>query len=165
MVDGNLVLADSHAAMAYIVNKYSPGHKLYPVDVKIRAQIDRFMYFDCGNTFPLLLRIIEQMVFEHNKPSEDIEQWNKRVASLDKYLEGKKYLVGDNFTLADLSNYATIGFADQALGLGCAQFANVTVWFDCIKSELPYDEEINVKPLKGFRNMVDEIFAKQTVSA
>jgi len=159
-VDGDLVLSDSHAAITYIVDTYAPGHALYPSDRKIRAQIDRFLYFDCGATFPAEIAIIIQVLFKGLKPTDDqVNMWRDKVAILDKYLDGRKYLVGENRTLADVSNYATITFAVNALALALDEFPNVAAWFEQIKSELPYDQELNVDPLIPVRKRYDQVVA------
>lgn len=58
LVDGNFILAESRAIMAYLVNSRKSGHELYPTDPKVRALIDQRLYFDCVNFFELAASIV-----------------------------------------------------------------------------------------------------------
>lgn len=51
LVDGDFVLTESRAIMAYIVNSKKPGNSLYPVNSKIRAKVDQLLYFDSSVMF------------------------------------------------------------------------------------------------------------------
>lgn len=41
LVDGDFALGESRAICTYLINKYSPGHSLYPDCPQKRALIDR----------------------------------------------------------------------------------------------------------------------------
>lgn len=154
------MLSDSHAAITYLVDAYAAGHKLYPANRKVRALIDRFLYLDCGATFPALIAIVVQVLFKGQKPTdEQLAVLHERVTVLDKYLEGKKYLVGDERTLADISHYATVGFAVEGFAMDVSKHPHVSAWYKLIKSELPYDEEVNVGPLKQVRKRYEQVMA------
>merc|ERR1719419_2159484 len=47
LVDGNLTITESRAAMAYLVSQHKPG-QLYPACAKKRSQIDQRLYFNIG---------------------------------------------------------------------------------------------------------------------
>nr|XP_023027373.1 glutathione S-transferase D5-like [Leptinotarsa decemlineata] len=56
--DGDFVIYDSHAIIAYLADKYADGGALYPKDVEKRAIINQRMYFDCGTLFPKFIEVI-----------------------------------------------------------------------------------------------------------
>lgn len=51
LVDGDLVLTESRAIMAYVVNSKAPGNSLYPTDPATRALVDSRLYYDATVVF------------------------------------------------------------------------------------------------------------------
>lgn len=154
LVDGDLVLTESRASMAYLVNQYSPNHSLYPSDPKLRAQVDKFLYFDANHIVPAQREMHRPLVFaDADAPTTDaIKLYREKLALLDSFLQGRKYLVGEKRTLADLSIYAMIGM--KAIPeYDISEYKNVNAWFERLRDELPYDEEVNRKPIEFLRNM------------
>lgn len=157
LVDGDLIIPESRAAMAYLVNQYAPGHKLYPTDPKIRAQIDSYLFFDTSTIVPAARDVHRPIIRgERDKPSDEaLKAYREKVALVDGYLAGKKFLVGDNKTLADLSMYAMLGMATM-VDFDFSEFKNVKAWMDRLRAEMPYDDEINKKPVDQMKQMLKD---------
>ena len=110
--DGNFTLADSSAICAYIDKKY-PNPSFYPSEPKCYGKALWYEEYADTVLFQAVAPCYYQMVlvplYYHRKP--DIEAINRainihlpNVASyLDNELMEKQFLVGSNFTIADVA--------------------------------------------------------------
>lgn len=58
LIDGDFVLTESRAILAYLVNKFKPGSSLYPSEAKARAIVDQRLYYDATVVFESSASII-----------------------------------------------------------------------------------------------------------
>ena len=141
--NNGLALAESRAIMAYLVNKKSPGHKLYPADPAERAQVDRVLYFEAGTLYPAQTAAFFP-IFKGGKVDEEkFKVYEEKLAILNSMLDGKKYLGGHNHrTIADLSMIVSLTAAECLPGVDLSKYPNIHAWYKNLRSELPYDEEL-----------------------
>jgi glutathione S-transferase len=147
LLDGDFSLFESRAICRYLINKYQTKDtiQLIPTDPGEAALVEQFISVESSEFFDSVIKYIAD-VFKKNKGSiSDPEQTalfrKNSETTLDVYnniLEGKNYLVGDSFTLADLVHLPYSRFSVQA-GLddvfNSPSRPNVTRWFNNITSE------------------------------
>ena len=136
LVDGDFVLTESRAIMQYLVSK-KPESGLVPRDEALRADVTRWQFWDAAHFSPNLAtlafeRILKVMLGlgEPNiaKVDEALANFRRFGAVLDKRLAGKKFVVGETLTVADLALGSSLMYAKQA-EVPIAEFPNVEAWF------------------------------------
>ncbi|KAI1285673.1 Glutathione S-transferase 1, isoform C [Halotydeus destructor] len=153
--ESGLALWESRAICAYLVNKYAPGHSLYPECPVKRAKVDQMLYFDIGTLYKALADVLYPTLFHGKEPEEGKEQvFKDKLALLDGYLSGGKYVAGDALTIADLSVLASVSFLDVA-SYDLTPYANIVAWRARLELELPYNKEVNDEPLSAFKASMD----------
>jgi len=152
LVDGDLSIGESRAQMCYLVNKYSPGHKIYPECPQKRASIDRFLYFDIGTLYSSFANYFYPQFKQDKEPCPASEQKMKDALKvLEELLGDQTYITGDDYTIADIS-LAGVLTMFELTGYGFAGCDKVEALFNRIK-QLPYWDEVNAlgsEQLKGF---------------
>jgi len=134
-----LVLWESRAILAYLVNKHAPGHSLYPADAKERALVDKALYFEAGSLYPAQAAAFYGQFFGKPIDEAQVKTYYGKLEILNKTLGDNKYVVGAKKTLADLSLMATL-VAAEALGADLSPYSNVARWLKNLRSEIAYDD-------------------------
>lgn len=130
--------------MTYLVDKVAPGHSLYPADLKTRAKINSWLDYDAGSLCPILSSI-QYGKYYYDKPvtPEDVVLLKRELQKLDSALMGRKYVVGEHRSVADLtllSVVTTLSFLEE---VDISEFHNIIRWKKGLRDELPYYDEIN----------------------
>lgn len=58
LVDGDFMMSESRAIMAYLVNSQKHGSSFYPIESKARARVDQRLYYDATVVFPSIANIL-----------------------------------------------------------------------------------------------------------
>lgn len=130
--DGELVLFESMAINLYLAKTYASG-SLYPADAADEARVLQWTFWAVNEIEPHFTTAWVERVFRP-EGQRDLEKADKAEAAsrtplkvLDQALEGRDYLLGDHFTIADLNVAAA---AEPALmaGIDLSAHANVDAW-------------------------------------
>jgi len=140
LVDGDLTLSESRAIMQYLASK-KPAAALVPKDERERADAVRWQFWDASHfsahlgslTFE---KIIKPMMGlgepRQDKVDEAFTNLRRFGAVLDQRLNGRKYLVGDTLTLADLTVACSLMYANET-DAPLGDFSNIQSWFARIR--------------------------------
>ena len=122
LVDGNITLTESSAICQYLAEKYGPTELALNVSDPQYGEYLNWLYrSDATLTFPqtLVLRYtrLEPEERRQTQVVADYTQWYySRLRAVEQTLEGRPYLLGERFTVADIAvGYAV--FLGTSLGL------------------------------------------------
>jgi len=106
--DDGFVLWESNAIVRYLAGKHAPG-SLWPDDLRLRADVDRWMDWQATTFTPAMRDAFWQLV---RVPADKRDQAaieasrsasEKAAAILDGHLAGRAFAAGDAFSPADIA--------------------------------------------------------------
>ena len=118
LVDGDLVVTESAAIVLYLAEKYPQG-KLLPADLKVRAQVYRWVMFAMTELETPLWRITRHTALlpEEKRLPQDAalarEDFSRMAAVFDRHMAGRTFIVGDAITAADCVTAYLMDWANE----------------------------------------------------
>ena len=128
-LDNGEHLAESNAILWYLAD----GTPFLPDDLLERARVLQWMFFEQYEVEPNLAvaRFWIKVLGEQEKYAAELEgKWragNRALAALDEHLGGREWLVGDAYSVADISLYGYTHMADEG-GFDLGQYPAVQEW-------------------------------------
>lgn len=133
--DDGLILWESNAILWYLADKFGRG-KVVPDDVKSRAHVDQWMWWQASDLQPPTSRVaMMKIMAAPDRPIDPVKQQEAIAAALKplRILEehladgGKHYVVGDAFSIADIS-LAEAAANGRWGGVPMDDFPSVRAW-------------------------------------
>ncbi len=141
LVHGDFVLWESCAIIKYLADLV-PGTDLVPTDVRARADMWRWVFWEAVHFTPALARYFWQSFVKPHyalgEPDTDeldasLPEIEKLAAILDDRLRDRPFIMGDTPTLADYAVGSTS--AHQRRGaVPLERFANLRAWYDRLEA-------------------------------
>ena len=131
LVDGDLTMCESMAINLYLAKKYATD--LYPDNAEDEARAMQWSVWGISEIEPLQMRIVVQKLFvpEEKRNMKAIEGSEKGLqrplAVLDAHLASQAYLLGVQFSIADLNLSAVMMLLKQ-VKMDLSAFENVGKW-------------------------------------
>ena len=128
-IDGDIIMTESTGICQYLVEKYSSnGLGLEKKDPEYGAYLNWLYRSDATFTFPLAIVLrytrLEPEKRRNPEVAKDYAIWfHSRLRSVETALEGREFLVGGRFTIADIAVGYALQFGDR-LGLSDCYKAN-----------------------------------------
>lgn len=116
LVDGDFILTESVAIVLYLAEKY-PEKGLLPSGLRPRAEVYRWLLFSATELEQPLWRITRHTHLyppEKRLPAEipiACQDFLDMAAVMEKHMDGRQFLVGDNVTVADFVAAYTLDMA------------------------------------------------------
>lgn len=151
-VDGDLCLFESRAINAYLAS-LDPARRLYPEDLKKRAIVDQWSYWQAIHLGPSSQRLSFEKVlkerFGRGKPDESLvaaetKETTKLLGVFDQGLTGKDWIAGD-LSIADFALASTFTLRREA-GIVLSGFPNVARWIDRLESRASWRKAVAPMP-------------------
>ena len=133
LIDGDVVMCESGAITEYILEKYGEG-RLAPAPGSVdRPAFLQWLHFAESTAFPPVGIVVWLTRYREEDPAlaELIKDARGRAASglefLEQSLEGKTFVVGEEFTAADIMLGFTL-VAAQSVGVLDTRFPNINAY-------------------------------------
>ena len=139
LTDDDFVIWESIAINFYLAETYKP--ELLGLDNKQHGLVQQWSLWGIAELQPPIINTFIQLIFvpEERRDNGIIEKAMAKIPGLLKVLndalEGKNYLVGNDFTLADL-NVASIATLCSEIKFDLTSYKNIQAWLTQI-SERP----------------------------
>jgi glutathione S-transferase len=141
LVDGDLQLFESMAINMYLAKKYAPS--LLPADAQGEAQVWQWSVWGISEIEPLQMAMVVQQFFTPEE-KRDQRTFDRAVRGLlrplqvlDTHLQTHTWLLGEDFTLADL-NLAGVMELLNMLKHDVSEFSEVRRWLDACYARPSY---------------------------
>jgi len=131
LVDGDLVLFESMAINLHLASAY--GGDLFPRDAADQARANQWSVWAISEVEPLQMQIVVEKFFtpDERRDPKAVERASKGLqrplAVLDAALSDRAYLLGGDFSIADL-NVAAVMLLLQLVEFDYANHTNVKRW-------------------------------------
>lgn len=139
LVDGNRTVVESNCILIYLAEKI--GSKLWSEDARLEIlqwmfwEQSHFMYATGMLFFQKLLKPMMGKEPDEARVDESTAKFRRHAKALDRHLNEREWLVGEDMTLADIAVAANLSFA-KATELPLDEFPNIQRWYAAIE-ELP----------------------------
>lgn len=137
MVDDGFVLWESAAIVQYLAEKHKP--EMLGVGITDKALVQQWSFWTMTEAQPPLVDILIQKIFmpEDKRDTGLIARREKQLpnlfAVLENELKGKKFLVGNVYSVADIMVGSAINLA-MGVGESFAQYPNIKAWMNEMQS-------------------------------
>ena len=134
--DGDLVLWESNAILQYLALR-RPDSSVFPADERARLDVTRWQFWELAHWDPACAvfafeYVAKSLLFGKSEPDQaalakGTEAFHRAAKVLDGQLAGRKFVTGDNLTLADFSLGAALNLAEIA-HLPIEPYAEIRRW-------------------------------------
>ena len=131
LVDGDVTIFESLAINLYLAKNYTSA--LYPDALSLEAQVFQWSIWGISEIEPLQMPIVIQKFFVAEEKRNDKliaasqKQLLRPLKTLDDHLNGREWLIGDAFSIADL-NLSAVMLLLQMIDYDYSAFTEVTRW-------------------------------------
>lgn len=148
LVDGDVTLFESFAINFYLADKYKP--EFLGKTHKEKALVHQWSFWASSELQgPLIDILIQKFFMPDDKRDQSVLDKSAKILPdyfniLDKTLSTHKYLVGNEFTLADL-NTASVASIASHVGFDISSYRNVQNWLKAIADRPAFQKYMGLR--------------------
>jgi glutathione S-transferase len=150
--DGDFVLWESNAILRYLAMQYKGGRGIYPVEPDVRASIDRWLDWALSTLQPadrpVFIGYVRTAPEARDQAALDAQAAKLAAlwAIVDRWLEGRRFIEYDSFTLADivLGIFARRWYGID--GLVRPSYPHLERWYERLTERASFNRHLS-KPL------------------
>ncbi|XP_015791552.1 glutathione S-transferase 1 isoform X1 [Tetranychus urticae] len=163
LVDDGYALWESRSIITYLVDKFAPGHSLYPTDLQKRATVNRWLHWDSGTFYASLNAYYVPLFYGKPYQPASLESFKKAATALDDSLKNTKYVAGDELSVADIPITVTLTLA-TAIGIDTGELKNVEKWLKQVETDLKPStwKTLVIDPANALRDLLKAISSKSS---
>lgn len=132
--DGAVPVFESGAIMLYLAEKFG---RFLPMDRRLRKEVTEWCFWQVGGQGPMAGQLSH---FVNYAPEEDraygkrryAGEYDRLLAVLDRRLDGRDWIVGDHYTIADMICWPWVLIA-KPLGASLDPFPHLAAWRGRVK--------------------------------
>jgi len=166
--EDDFALNESEAIIFYLMDTRGVGKEYYPEDPKTRAQINQYLPYHHRELRPKLAKLFILVWFPQILKCSKDKIRSEALETLKQFEEvflgnGKKYIVGDVFTIADIFAVNELAQIYYTVDLDFNEFPVMKEYAErCLKNKVL--EDVN-REMKGFPDEMKKLKEKQTAAA
>ncbi|MHB8886110.1 MAG: glutathione S-transferase family protein [Methylovirgula sp.] len=133
--DNGTTLFESGAILYYLAEKTK---KLLPSNLKVRAEVVKWLMFEVANVCPAMVELYHYMLIDAEEISDAILQRYKDkivryCALIDRQLDGREFLC-DDYSIADIALYPWSVILEDMAEINLADYPNLNNWATAIRN-------------------------------
>ena len=149
-IDGTPI-TESSVIVKYLFDKFDPNEVLLPrTDLLKRVKVEEFLDISGTHIRPAFTKALFPIVFGPKMmglkaPSkETVEELtngvHKALKDLESFLDGNKYVTGDDFTIADAQLYFEAQNVITFMKIDLKDYPNIVAWNELVGSDSAIEE-------------------------
>lgn len=141
-VDGK-VITETAAILIFLADMYPEKNLIPPVNSLERGEFYRWMFFLVQLEYAFIDKFFDVPSSEERRRSVGYGDYDTALNTLTEFLKGKKYVIGNNFTVLDLYFAATLRWAIFVGGM----LPNEGILVDYMNQHLTREASVKAKEL------------------
>lgn len=144
--DDGFILWESNVIVRYLAAKHGAGG-LYPADAQARAVAEQWMDWQQTTINPAIFGAFWGLVRTPEAERDaaaiqkSMEETTAALGHLDAALDGRQFIMGDAFTMADIPG-GIMTYRFYELGMAQRALPNLRAWYERLQTRAAYREHV-----------------------